>query len=128
MLLTKKWTDRFFNVKHVSDRLMMINEVVITALPIYALLSGYTNADKESFYDSLQNLTVIIDNSEMLLICGDFKRHTGKESLGYEGINGGYGFGNCNVDGERILEFAVANNLVVGNLKFPKKDDHLIKY
>lgn len=55
-------------------------------------------------------------------------RHTGKESLGYEGIHGGYGFGNCNVDGERILEFAVANNLVVGNLKFLKKDDHLIKY
>lgn len=66
-------------------------------------------------YDSLQNIAANIDDSEMLLICGEFNENTGKESLGYEGIHGGYG--NCNVDGERRLDFAVANNLVMGNSK-----------
>ena len=33
-----------------------------------------------------------------------------------------------NKEGEHILEFAVAYNLVVGNLYFTKKDNHLIPY
>ena len=47
---------------------------------------------------------------------------------GYEGIHGVYGFGKCSIDGEIILEFAAANNLVVGNLKFVKNNNHLITY
>ena len=61
----------------------------------------------------------------MLLIYGDFNGHIGKAALGYEGVHGRYGFDKHNVDGERTLEFAVANNLVVGNLKLLKKDNHL---
>ena len=106
----------------------MIVGKVVTVLLVYAPQSGLTIAEKELFYDSLQNLVQTIDDSKMLLICGDFNSHTGKAALGYEGIHGGYGFGKCNMDGERILEFAVANNLVVGNSKFVKKDNHLITY
>ena len=57
----------------------------------------------------------------MLLICDDFNNCIGKVALGYEGIYGGCDFDIHNIDGERILEFAVANNLVVGNSKFVKK-------
>ena len=64
----------------------------------------------------------------MLLICGNFNGHSGRAALGYEDIHGGYDFGKCNLDGKGILEFAVANKLVVGNSKFVKKDDHLITY
>ena len=48
------------------------------------------------------------------------------DTLGYEGIHGGYGFGKRNIDGERIMEFAIAKNLVVGNSKFVKKDINLV--
>ena len=41
---------------------------------------------------------------------------------------GVYGYSSCNPDGERILEFAVANKLVVGNSLFNKKDSHLVTY
>ena len=61
----------------------------------------------------------------MLLIYGDFNGHIGKAALGYESVHDRYGFDKHNVDGERTLEFAVANNLVVENLKLLKKDDHL---
>ena len=50
--------------------------------------------------------------------------HIRKAALGYEGIHGGFGFGKRNIDGERILEFAVAKNLVKGNSEFMKKDNH----
>ena len=48
-------------------------------------------------------------------MCDDFNNCIRKAALGYEGIYGGYAFDVHNIDGERILEFAVANNLVVGN-------------
>ena len=114
---------------------MMIKIIVgevITVLLVYTQQTGFTIAEKESlFYDSLQNLVQTVDGLETLLICGDFNGHIWKTALGYEGIYGiygGYGFGKRDIDGERTLEFAVANNLVMGNPKFVKKDNHLIVY
>ena len=45
-----------------------------------------------------------------------------------EGVHGGYGYGFRNKEGENILEFAVAHNLVAGNSYFTKKDNQLITY
>ena len=111
-----------FDVKSVSDRLtmikMIVGEVVVTLLLVYAPQIGLTIAEKELLYNSLQNPVQTIDDSETLLICGDFNGHIGKAALGYDGTHGGYSFGKRNIDHEKILEYAVANNLVVGNSKF----------
>ena len=41
---------------------------------------------------------------------------------------GGSGYGERNADGDRVLEFAVANDFVIGNTFFVKRDSHLITY
>ena len=41
--------------------------------------------------------------------------HVGSNSVGYDGTDGGYGFGDRNADGSRILECADALNLVICN-------------
>ena len=41
---------------------------------------------------------------------------------------GGQAIGKRNTEGERILEFAFANELVVGNTWFKKKPEHLVTY
>ena len=70
--MAEKQIDKAFDVKRVSGRLMMIKmivgEVVVTALSVYAPQSRLTIAQKELFYDSLQNLVQTIDDSETLLI------------------------------------------------------------
>ena len=38
-----------------------------------------------------------------------------KVVTGYEDVHGGNGYGLRNTEGKRILEFAVAHDLVVGN-------------
>ena len=38
-----------------------------------------------------------------------------KVVTGYEDVHGGNGYGMRNTEGKRILEFAVAHDLVVGN-------------
>ena len=45
-----------------------------------------------------------------------------------EGVHGGSGFGRHNMEGDRILEFAVAHNLVVSNSLFTKRRSHLVSY
>ena len=47
---------------------------------------------------------------------------------GYEGIHGGNGYGKRNKEGENLLDFAVANNLVVTNTHFKKRLNHLMTY
>ena len=41
---------------------------------------------------------------------------------------GGHGFGTHNMEGERILEFTIANDVHIGNTWFKKRDTHLITY
>ncbi|XP_047259398.1 uncharacterized protein LOC124891875 [Capsicum annuum] len=47
---------------------------------------------------------------------------------GYGDVHGGYGFGERNDEGVALLDFARAFGLVVVNLSFPKKEDHLVTF
>ena len=49
--------------------------------------------------------------------------------VGYDGTHGGYGFGDGNADGSRILElFADGLNLVISNTLFMKQESKLVTY
>ena len=69
-----------------------------------------------------------ISASEILFACGDFNGHIGIDADGYEEVHDGTGFGRRNLEGERILKFAVAHNLVVSNSRFTKRVCHLVTY
>jgi len=49
-------------------------------------------------------------------------------SVGYDGTHGGYGFGDRNADGSRILEFADGQNLVICNSLFMKQESKLVTH
>ena len=44
---------------------------------------------------------------------------------GYDGVHGGYGFGERNADGERILEFCGAMELIVTNTCFIETEEQI---
>ena len=69
-----------------------------------------------------------IPASEMLLPLGDWNGHVGKQSEGFVDVHVGHGYGVQNAAGVRLLEFAMANDLAVGNTWFTKKESHLITY
>ena len=73
----------------------------------------------------LQCAVFKIPASEQLIVCGDWKGHIGSQSTGFEEVYGGQANGKRNTEGERILEFAFAKELVVGNTWFKKKPEHL---
>ena len=80
------------------------------------------------FYDLLNSAVNKVSAAKTLVICCDFNGHLGKVTNGYESVHVGNGYGLRNTEGERLLESAVAYDLVVGNTHFHKKDNHLITY
>ncbi|KAK6757914.1 hypothetical protein RB195_015625 [Necator americanus] len=46
----------------------------------------------------------------------------------FESCHGGYGYGARNDDGLRILEYAVASDLIIANTQYRKRKSHLITY
>ena len=132
VLIAERWIDNVFEVNRVSDRIMLVKmnvgEVVFAVISVYAPQVGLDDSVKDAFYDDLLSLTLSIPSSNILAICGDFNGHIGELSAGYEGVHGGYGLGARNTEGERILEFSVAHNLVVTNSHFRKKPSHIVTY
>ena len=97
-------------------------------LSVYAPQVGCPDVEKEQFYDLLQEIVSKVPNSEVLNPIGDWNGHVGRVIGDFEAVHGGFGYGNCNIEGDRLLEFAVTNNLIVDNTQFKKRDLHLITY
>ena len=57
----------------------------------------------------------------MIVVGGDLNGHIGTNVDGYDGVHGRYGFGERNADGERILEFCDAMELIVTNTCFKRQ-------
>ena len=111
--------DKVFDVLHISDRIILIRlvigKVVFTFLSVYTPQAGLQEAEKDRFYDQLQSVVARIPASEVLIPLRDWNGHVGADSNGFEEVHHGKGFGVRNVEGERLLEFALANDLSVGN-------------
>ena len=89
---------------------------------------GLDSSSKDDFYDNLHSVMAKISDQETVIISGDFNGHIGRNPDGFEGIHGGYGYGQRNPEGDRILEFATAHNLVVGNSFFTRPEKRLVTY
>jgi len=63
-----------------------------------------------------------INKKDVVILCGDWNAKIGKTSVEWQDIIGNYGFGERNERGERLLQFAVENDLVVANTLFKHKD------
>jgi hypothetical protein len=84
--------------------------------------------EKEEFLISLGEVLSAVDSGDRLVVCGDMNGHVGERVDGFEGVHGGYGYGNRNVEGEMLLEFADAMDLAVTNTWFKKEDGKLVTF
>ena len=107
---------------------MVIDKTVFTFISVYAPQVGRSDVEKEQFYGLLQEIVSKVPNYEVLIPISDWNGHVGRVAGGFETVHGGFAYGNRNIEGEHLLEFAVANNLLVGNTQFKKRDSHLITY
>ena len=65
---------------------------------------------------------------EKLFIGGDLNGHVGTSNVGFERVHGGFGYGSRNQEGEDILNWALAYDLLVANTIFRKRKSHLVTF
>ena len=132
VLVGNEWIDKVVNVNRVNERIvvikLVIGAVLVNILSVYAPQVGRTIEEKDKFWEELFDIVNNIPSTEKVVVAGDLNGHIGKERDGYETIHGGYSFGMRNAEGERILEFADATNMVVCNSVFEKRESQLITY
>ena len=93
----------------------------IISVYIYAPQVGCSQQEKDQFYENLENEMRRIPLHEDLVIGGDLNGHVGKDRTNFEMEHEGHGYGQQNPEGESILSFAQAYNLVVTTHTFKRK-------
>ena len=132
VLVAERWIDKVIEVRRVSERVMVLRVVVgktvVNLVSMYAPQAGRGIEEKEEFYASMCVVLAGIDPREELIVGGDMNGHTGRKADGFEEVHGGEGYGDRNMEGEMLLEFAVAMGLVVVNTWFRKDDKKKVTY
>mgnify|MGYP007071599789 CR=1 FL=1 len=132
VLVSEEFVDKIVEVKRMSERLMMvklvIGECLMNVISGYAPQVGRNQVEKDEFWNAVYDLVGRLKNEEMVVLGGDLNGHVGRESDGYEGVHGGFGYGVRNVEGEKILEFGDAMEMIVCGTQFKKDDNKLITY
>jgi hypothetical protein len=132
IVIAKRWVDKVIEVKRVSERVMVVRiavgKSVLNLISVYAPQVGRNMEEKEEFWTLLGSVIAGISAGERLVVCGDMNGHVGAKSDGFEGVHGGMGYGNRNVEGEMLLEFADAKQLVIANTCFTKDDMKKVSY
>jgi hypothetical protein len=67
-----------------------------------------------------------VPNSEKLFIGGDLNEYVGSTRVGFDGVHGGFGYGSRNQEGEGILNFSLAYDLIIANTLFRKRVSHIV--
>ena len=132
IMVKEEICDKVIEVRRRSDRVMTVvlafEEELVRVICGYGPQSGRGGAEKEKFYDELSEEWEVSRGNEFVLGLGDFNGHVGKSPEGFEGVHGGNGIGERNVEGRMLLEFCDRKDLCVGNTFFKKTNKRKVTF
>jgi hypothetical protein len=132
ILINKSLKDGVVDVKRQGDRIILVKlvvgDLVLNVISAYAPQVGHNESTKREFWEGLEDLVRRVPTGEKLFIGGDLNGHVGTSNTGFEGVHGGFGYGIRNQEGEDVLSFALAYDMVVANTLFRKRESHLVTF
>jgi len=132
VLISERIVNKVVDSKTYGDRVILVKlafgKRIMNIISVYAPQSGHSIIEKEEFWEGLRQVVASISVDEAIWIGGDLNGHVGRTADGYEGVHGGFGYGNRNLEGDLILEFCDANEMTICNTWFEKKTNNLITY
>ena len=93
----------------------------------YAPQVGLSESTKMQFWEDLDSMVSTVPTSEKLFI-GGLNGHVVATNVGFERVHGGFGYGSRSQDGEEVLNFALAYDLLIANTLFRKRESHLVTF
>ncbi|XP_071724739.1 uncharacterized protein [Rutidosis leptorrhynchoides] len=132
IVVDKSIVDDVVEVQRYEDRVTCIKvrmgKDMLHIISAYVPQVGLDDNVKQEFWDKMDDIMQTIPIEEKVIIGGDLNGHVGTSRDGYEEAHGGYGYGSRNRDGESILDFVSAYDLVLPNTCFQKRDSHLVTF
>jgi hypothetical protein len=99
--------------------LLLVGDLVFNVISAYAPQIVLNESVKMLFWEELDVLVSSVPLSEKLFI-GDLNGHVGSTRVAFDGVHGGFWYGSRNQEGEGILNFVLAYDLIVANTLFRK--------
>jgi hypothetical protein len=131
IVLDKSFKDGVVDMKRQGDMIilvkLLVGDLIFNVISAYAPQIGLNESVKMQFWEELDALVSSVPISEKLFIGGDLNGHVGSNRVGFNGVHGGFGYGSRN-QGEGILNFALAYDLIVANTLFRKRVSHLVTF
>ncbi|CAB3248147.1 unnamed protein product [Arctia plantaginis] len=90
----------------------------LNVVQVYAPTSTASDGAIEKFYSDLESTIGKIPNRELLVILGDMNAKIGENADRLSNFAGRFGLGNRNERGERLIQFASENDLMIVNSLF----------
>ncbi|KAK1669375.1 hypothetical protein QYE76_057534 [Lolium multiflorum] len=132
ILVNKSLRDGVVDVKRQGDRMILVKlvvgDLVLNVISAYAPQVGHNESTKREFWEGLEDLVRRVPIGEKLFIGGGLNGHVGTSNTGFERVHGGFGYGIRNQEGEDVLSFALAYDMVVANTLFRKRESHLVTF
>ena len=132
IIVSEKMKQYVLEVRREGDRMMIVRvsygEYQVNVVSAYAPQSGAPEECKEEFWEALESLIEELPGEERVIVGVDLNGHIGTSNIGVERIHGGFGVGQPNTDGERVVDFAVSFDLAIANTFFKKREEHYITY
>ncbi|XP_065323135.1 craniofacial development protein 2-like [Gordionus sp. m RMFG-2023] len=107
---------------------MFFGRKLYNIISAYVPQIGRSEEEKDIFWDSLLGVTSKLANEERIILAGYLNGHVGASSEGYERVHGGFSYGMRNLEGERILDFSDATDMIICNTMFKKESEKLMNY
>jgi exonuclease III len=125
-LLSKRAKDALLGYNPVNSRMIVARfsgaPLNIAIVQVYVPTSDSTEEDIETFYGQLERIIEELPRKDMKVVIGDWNAKVGTDNVGWEQVMGRHGYGERNERGERLLEFASKNDLLITNTRFQQKD------
>jgi exonuclease III len=122
IVLNNSLKDGVVDIKCEGDRIILVKllvDLIFNVISAYAPQIGLNESVKMQFWEELDALVSSVLISEKLFI-GDLNGHVGSTRVGFDGVHEGFGYGSRNQEGEGILNFALAYDLIVASTLFRK--------
>ncbi|KAK1678564.1 hypothetical protein QYE76_039412 [Lolium multiflorum] len=132
ILVNKSLRDGVVDVKRQGDRMILVKlvvgDLVLNVISAYAPQVGHNESTKREFWEGLEDFVRRVPIGEKLFIGGDLNGHVGTSNTGFERVHGGFGYGIKNQEGEDVLSFALAYDMIVANTLFRKRESDLVTF
>ena len=125
-LVNKDITNSVMSCQPISSRIITMrlkaSPLNLSIIQAYAPTSDYSDEAIEDLYSQLQDVLGKVPKKDFLIVQGDWNAKIGADAhRDWAGVCGPYANTETNERGERLLEFASSNGLVITNTFAPHK-------